>query len=523
MDAETRDRVNVDPTLANALRERLRAETGHPVSLIETHISWVLLTATRAYKLKKPVRLSFVDFGSLAARRHFCEEELRLNRRLAPALYLSVEPVCGTPDAPRIGGDGEAIDYVVCMRRFPDGALLRELLLAGRLEPARLDGLATRLADFHAQAPVAAPPLTFGAPAQVEGPVTGVLAQLAVECGAARMEGLRRWVADRSQDLRMTWLYRQRDGAVRECHGDLHLANAVQVDDELMPFDCIEFDPALRWIDVMSDLAFLTMDLKAHGRADLAARVLDVYLQQGGDYEGLAVLRFYEVYRALVRALVGRLRARAGAAPQPGEPDYLQLAERLVRGSVNAEPRLLITHGLSGSGKSTIAGQLLERTGAIRLRSDVERKRLYGLGALQRSAGQAIDIYTPEATRRTFAHLATCARAALQAGYPVIVDAAFLRHAERQAFRSLAAELHVPFTILDCRASEAQLRQRVAERDAGRADASEATLDVLERQFAFQEPLDASERAIALEVDTETPPDPALLTARWKAATLPRP
>lgn len=508
--------VAADRTMVTALRERLQSDTGEAVSLVETHISWVLLTAQMAYKLKKPVSLGFLDFSTLAARKHLCEEEVRLNRRLAPSLYLGVAPVTGTTQAPRLG-EGEPIDFVVCMRRFPEDALLQRLLPAGRLEDGRLEQFAQRLAAFHAQAQVAAPASAFGAPAQVGRPAVDALARLRADGGAKRTRSLQAWVFEQRKALRTAWFARQRSGAVRECHGDLHLANVVLIDDHLTAFDCIEFDPALRWIDVMSDVAFLTMDLKAHGRKDLAFRFLDAYLQHSGDYAGLPVLRFYEVYRALVRALVCRLRVRAGAdAAQSVEPDYLGCAVQLARTPGDA-PRLMITHGMSGSGKSTMAAALLAAAGAIRIRSDVERKRLFGLAAQQRSAEQHAEIYTQDATQRTLARLAECARTALQAGYPVIVDAAFLRRDERLAFRALAAELRVPFSILRCRAAETQLRRRVVARDAEGRDASEATLAVLERQLATHEPLDPGECALALEVVTDAPVDTAALSARWLA------
>ncbi|MEJ8850671.1 AAA family ATPase [Variovorax rhizosphaerae] len=516
----------MDPSLVHALRRQLQSETGQGVDLVETHISWVLLTPTLAFKLKKPVRLPFVDFSALAARRHFCEEELRLNRILAPDLYLDVRPVCGTCDAPYIGDEGgaagDAIDYVVRMRRFPDGMLLNERLMSGQLKGAELDDLARTLARFHGDAPVATVASGFGAPEGVEQRVMAALGSLEGACGTARLAALRRWVEGKVQGLRMAWLLRQRTGAVRECHGDLHLANVVRLDGRLQPFDCIEFDPSLRCIDVMSDVAFLTMDLKAHGHTDLAFRFLDRYLEHSGDHEGLPVLRFYEVYLALVRAQVASLRGASGEGhPDEGHPgveDYLLCAEDIVR-RAERSPRLLITHGLSGSGKSTVAAQLLELAGAVRVRSDVERKRLFGLPALAHSADHALDIYTTEATRRTFARLAEAARIALQAGYPVIVDATFLCHAERAAFHALAASLRLPFAILDLRASPAQLRRRIASRQAGDLDASEASPAVLERQFAFQEPLDAQERAMAISVETEMRPDAASLCALWMAGT----
>jgi len=253
------------------------------------------------------------------------------------------------------------------------------------------------------------------------------------------------------------------------------------------------------------------MDLKAAGRADLAFCFLDAYLQCSGDYAGLRVLRFYEVYRALVRALVARLRSNVVA---PSVPDYLACAERISQGC--AAPRLLITSGLSGSGKSTLARLLLASAGAIRLRSDVERKRLFGMAALERSADRE-RVYGPDATRQTFERLAQCARAALEAGYPVIVDAAFLRRTEREAFRALATELRLPFTILLCTADEARLRERVAARGASGTDASEADLDVLERQRRHTEPLSDEEHAFAIEVATDKPLDLADLSRHWLA------
>jgi aminoglycoside phosphotransferase family enzyme/predicted kinase len=507
----------LDCTLVRALREHLQSTTGRPVALVETHISWVLLTDDLAYKLKKPVCLPFVDFSTLVARRHFCEEELRLNRRLAPSLYLDVAPVVGTAPAPRIGGAGEPLDYALRMRRFPPGALLSEMLDAGQLQSTHLAVLAQRLADFHRSAPSQAPSPAFGMPEQVLGAVLEVLAQLEAPFGAGRIGALRVWVVGQAQALHDAWLARHRDGAVRECHGDLHLANAVRIGDDVTAFDCIEFDPALRWTDVMGDVAFLTMDLKAHGRADLAFGFLDDYLQRSGDYGGVAVLRFYEVYRALVRSLVASLRfERVGGSGHSARPDYLACAEVAAHKGAAVE-RLLITHGVSGTGKSTLARQLLVSGNAIRVRSDVERKRLFGMDALERPAGERTDIYTSDATRRTFERLLWCSRIALQAGYPVIVDAAFLQRDERQAFQMLAAELRVPFAILHCQARKSELRQRVLARNAGGQDASDADVAVLEQQLLFEEPLDADERAFMLDVATDEPVNLAALCASWRS------
>jgi aminoglycoside phosphotransferase family enzyme/predicted kinase len=492
--------------LAHALRALLIARDGAPVALLQTHLSWVLLTAERAYKLKKPVCLPFVDFSTPALRHHFCEEELRLNRRLSPALYLGVLPVRGSEAAPTLGAageEGDAIDHVVCMRRFAPGALLSEQVAAGRVDASRLDRLAHRLAAFHREAPVLAASSPLAAPEHMLQPLLDVLQQLEPTCGTARITALRSWAGEQMHSLRTVWLQRARDGHLRECHGDLHLANVAEVDGEYQAFDALEFDPALRWTDTMGDVGFLCMDLQAHGRPDLAAGFLDAYLQHSGDHAGLRVLRFQQVYRALVRALVATL------SPQPAKgPDHLAWALAQVKSEGRAA-RLLITHGLSGAGKSTLTARLLRAAGAVRLRSDVERKRLLGA-----SAGAAV-LYSVQANERTRASLLQRARDGLLGGWPVIVDATFLRRADRQAFRDLARELDVPFTVLDCQADEAVLLQRIVARQAAGVDASDATPAVLQRQQAKREPLSGEERAAAIVVCTDQPVDIDALCCRW--------
>jgi len=285
---------------------------------------------------------------------------------------------------------------------------------------------------------------------------------------------------------------------VRECHGDLHLGNLVQLDDEATAFDGIDFDPELRWIDVLDDIAFVAMDLMAHGRSGFAFRLLNAWLEASGDCDGLPALRFYLVARALVRAQVVAIAETQGrpAAPGLGTAEYLALAHRLAHGH---DARLAITHGLPGSGKSFVSGAMLEATAAIRVRSDVERKRLFGLGALESSRDRvAGGIYDGASTARTYARLRTLARIALEAGWPVIVDAAFLRAAERADFADLARELGVPFGIVDCSAPLAVLRERLAQRRARGGDPSEADETVLDRLWDAAEPLSDSERSNTL-------------------------
>ncbi|HUG22740.1 AAA family ATPase [Piscinibacter sp.] len=507
-----------------ALRASLEAHDGRPVRFVETHISWVLVGESVVHKLKKPVRLAFLDFTTLAARRRFCEAELRLNRRLAPSLYLGVAELRAGPGGPAFDGPGPVVDVAVRMRRFPDGALWSEMLAAGTLDARHIDAMAQRLAEFHRDAAVAPVDSGFGGAAVHQRTVRGLVDGLEAWPGLPGVSAtiawpeLRRWLDAQLLELAPLWAARRRSGRVRECHGDLHLANVLQLDGRAAAFDGIEFDDELRWIDVLDDAAFLAMDLLAHGRRDLAVRFLDAYLEASGDHDGLPALRFFLVCRALVRAQVKGLTAAEGVSETPGEStaDYLALAAALSR---SANARLAITHGLPGSGKSFVSQGLLEAAGAMRVRSDVERKRLFGLRARQ-SSHESVPggIYGADATARTYERLLAVARIALDAGWPLIVDAAFLRRSERAQFAALAASLGVAFCILDCRAEHAVLHRRLAQRQAAGGDASEADADVLERLIGAAEPLAEEEHRAAIVVDAARPMPIEVVVQRWLAA-----
>jgi len=498
----------------HGLREHLASRTGRPVRLVETHISWVLLTDAIAYKLKKPVQLPFLDFSTLAARCHYSREELRVNRRLAPWMYLDVVDVLETPAGPRISGPGRVVDVALRMRRFPDGALWSERVPRGEVRADDVDALASTLAAFHAAAPSALASTRHGLAAEHARVVEQLVA--ALDDRDARTAALREWLRAECARLHGHFDQRRFAGRVRECHGDLHLANVVQVGDRAAPFDAIEFDDALRWIDPIQDVAFLVMDLLAHGAVALAWRFLNGWLAASGDHEGLPALRFHLVCRALVRAQVCALReaTSASAGSTCSSTTYRALAAALAR---PGRPRLAITHGLPGSGKTHAARCLAEAGGAVHVRSDVERKRLYGLAPLQRSDPDAA-LYDTTATERTYARLHDVARIALHSGWPVVVDAAFLRRVERTRFAELAAKHDVPFAIVDCVASPDVLRARVRARLDAASDASEADESVLERLTAVAEPLDADERAHGIGVDAAAPLADDVLLARWLAS-----
>jgi len=481
-----------------------------PVRMIETHISHILLTGEFAYKIKKPLNLGFLDFSTLDKRLQACEEEVRLNRRLAPAIYLGVVPITGTPAAPRVNGAGEAFEYAVKMRQFPPDATLYRLQAQGRLTARQVEAIATTLARFHQQdCARAGADSPWGSPEKVWQPVEQNFRQIAPRLADAAdrhlLDALQRWSATEHARLTPLMAARKRDGFVRECHGDLHLGNLAWVDDQLLVFDCLEFNPGLRWIDIQSEVAFCYMDLVQHGHADWAWLFLNRWLEQTGDHAGLALLRYYAVYRALVRAKVAAIRSGQASGPERDAAlaevrTLLQLATTLTR---PLPVRLDVTHGLSGSGKTTVTQKLMQTPGAIRLRSDVERKRLAGLDALAHSgSGVGQNLYAADATRRTYDHLARLAGEILDAGWPVIVDATFTARWQRDLLRETARARKLEFRILDFPAPVATLRERIVQRSRAGNDASEADLAVLQHQLDTEEPLAADEQADRLSSDT---------------------
>ena len=494
------------PLIVGLLDPRCYPHPAERVDLVETHASWLLLAGDFAYKIKKPITLPFLDYGTLERRETCCRAELVLNHRLAPDLYLDVTPIGGAPGQPKIGLL-PALEWAVRMRRFDENGRLDHLAARGELQPEQLSQLAETLCAFQQAAAVAAPQTRFGAPDQVLAAAREnfvELRQLLPLAMQPQIEQLALWTEEEFVRRRAEFAARKAGACVREGHGDLHLGNLVLIDGRVTPFDCIEFNEDFRWNDTASEMAFVWIDLLDHRRPGLAAWLLNAWLETGGDFQALAVLRFYAVYRAMVRAKVAALRAQQeetahGLAELDAAGGYLQLAGRIAEPPA---PTLVITCGLSGSGKTTASSaRLLDSNGPaagsiVRLRSDVERKRLFGL-APRDSSASTLDggIYAADATTRTYARLYSLARDLLAAGWPVIVDAAFLRRDERSAFRTLATELGVKFRILATSAATAELRRRLMARSG---DASEATVAVLEKQLAWLEPLDAEELATVM-------------------------
>ncbi len=485
----------------------------HPteaITVVETHISWVLLTGTWADKVKKPVNLGFLDFSTLEKRAYFCHEELRLNRRLAPELYLDVVPVTRSQEALRIGGSGTAIEYAVKMAQFDRAFELDRLLAGNRLHAEHIDSIIRTVAAFHRTIPHADPDSEYGRPEKLILPLLENFrhTEELVACDAEKvlLEKIRRWALDEHHRLASRFLERKAGGFIRHCHGDMHTGNMVWQKDRVLIFDCIEFSPALSMIDVTSDIAFLFMDLEHSGNPGLAWRFLNGWLSATGDFESLRLLRFYSLYRATVRAKVTAIRyeqeadeARRHAIRE----EHLSYVRHAFHYTLPGSARLMITCGVSGSGKSTHGGEIACRMQAVHIRSDIERKRLAGIGPDAGSRNRdGLDIYTASFTETTYRRLAEIAATALEEGFPVLVDATFLEKGERRRFRELAARYGCPFTILHFHADEAILRERVKARFLEGRDPSEADEAVLQRQLEAAEPLPEEERPDEILIDT---------------------
>ena len=492
----------------------------HPVAdlqLLETHLSWVILTGPYAYKIKKPVAFGFVDFSNEALRGQACREELRLNRRLSPQRYLDLVAVVGP-------GHGPELTQAVRMVQFDQSQLLPAVLERGALSEPLIAAFAKHLARFHgdaAQAPIDSP---WGLPAAVIQPVQDNLTALAsCTTEAARLGRLGHWVEEQGQRLTPWFEQRRQGGHIRECHGDLHLGNMLLGTGGIEVFDALEFSPTLRWIDPISELAFLGMDLAVHGQLELGSQLLNHWIEASGDGEGLRGWAWYSVYRALVRAKVTWLRLGQGGlspeANQQGHRDlqhYLDLAESWCQ----SRPKgLVLMHGLSGSGKSTVAARLSAATGAMVFRSDVERKRLFGLWGTQPTRRLEGELYGPEASAYLYGTaLPQLVEPALAAGLPVVLDACFLRHRERQQMARLAKKLGVPMQIVACTAPEPVLRQRLLARTAAGIDPSDATVEVMEHQRTWIEPLTSDEQAISHWVEGQVAKDSDKALAKAVAA-----
>jgi aminoglycoside phosphotransferase family enzyme/predicted kinase len=513
------------------LLEALSAPAAYPyavgsVEVRQTHISAVFLAGPYAYKVKKPVNPGFLDFRTPAQRRHFCEEEVRLNRRLAPQVYLGVVPVARTPRGVQLEGEGEVIDWAVKMQRLPDDATLQERLRRGEVGVELVEALARRVAAFHRGAEANERIAAFGRFEAVARLVRDLFGQAAPRVGTT----VSRAVFDRVQALAAGELARLRPliesraarGVLRDCHGDLHLDHIYafpgrEPPGDLVIVDCIEFNERFRFGDPVADMAFAAMDLAFSGRRDLARAFADAYFRAAGDEEGRALLPLYTAYRAAVRGAVeGLLLAepevpdeeRAAALGRARAHWLLALTELEAPGR---RPCLLLVAGLPGSGKSTLARGLADRAGFCVVRSDAVRKELAGLpGQGQPPPDVGESLYTAEWNERTYTECGRRAERLLFEGSRVLVDATFREERQRQAFLEAAVRWGVPGEMLLCQAGPETVRRRLETR---RGDVSDADWSVYRQVAERWEEMGALTRRCLHVLSTEGDPEQVLARA----------
>jgi uncharacterized protein len=475
-----------------------------PIQLIQTHISYVFLTGDYAYKVKKPVNFGFLDFTTLEQRKYFCEEELRLNQRGAPQLYLEVLAITQEADQFSLAGMGKPVEYALEMRQFPEDALFTRLLEKGALTEKRMQDLGRVVASFHAQAQTTDTIRSFGGMAQIRSAIDQNYEQTQKYVGSPQtqeqFEQTRSYTDRFFEERQELFDSRVVQDRIRECHGDLHLGNICLWQDQILLFDCIEFNPAFRFVDVMYDVAFVVMDLEVQGRLDLSYMFLNTYIEETGDWEGLQILPLYLIRQAYVRAKVTsflldepEISEEAKAEAYQKAALYYQLAWRYTQ---KRQGQLILMSGLSGSGKSTVARYFARRLHAVHIRSDAVRKHLGGLSLYERGKDK---LYTPAMTEQTYKRLLNLGIKLATQGYPVILDAKY----DQQIFRLTALEQaqmnHLPFHIFYCTAPLEILRDRLQMR---RGDITDAGVDLLEQQQQAVEPFKEIERPYIKTLDT---------------------
>lgn len=486
-----------------------------PVELVQTHVSYILLTGEYAYKVKKPVNFGFLDFSTLEKRQHFCHEELRLNERGAAELYLAVLPITQNGEQFQLEGTGDPVEYVVKMQQFPSGTLFSDLFDQGKLTEDLLVRLAKELAKFHAKGAINDYIRSFGEVAQIRQAIDENYEQTVSYVGGPQTQQQfdeTRQYTDRlfaeQQDL---FASRVQHNWIRECHGDVHLRNIALWNDRILLFDCIEFNEPFRFVDTMFDIAYIIMDLDARDRSDLSNLFLNAYIEQMGDWEGLQVLPLYLSRQSYVRAKVTSFLLNDPAIPDAVKQEcketasrYYRLAWEYTRSPLGTASEaqggtLYLMSGLSGSGKSTVARLLARQVGAVHIRSDAVRKHLAGISLSDRGTDA---IYSPEMTQKTYDRLLDLGITLASQGYPVILDAKYdrqsLRQAVMQAVEQAQASGHsLTLKILHCDAPLETRQQWLQQRQG---DVSDATADLLPKQN--MEPFTAAEQPLVMSLDT---------------------
>lgn len=503
-------------SLIAALRDP-RAYPGAPgeVVFLQTHISCVFLAGPHAYKIKKPVNLGFLDYSTLERRRHFCQREVELNRRLAPEVYLGVVPITEQGGQVTVEGSGDVVEYAVKMRRLPEDGMMDRMTREDRLTKEMLTAVAVRVAEFHARAETGEEIARYGTPDAIRRNLEENFSQtesfIDIAIAQARYEEIRRYslgVLDARAEL---FGGRVRGGRIRDCHGDLHLRNICVDEGEIRIYDCIEFNKRFRYTDVAGDVAFLAMDLDFHRRPDFSDHFVEAYVAASGDREICSLVGFYKCYRAFVRAKVNCFPLDDEAMPTEERGTFLTLARKYfdlawvyVRG--RPRPILLLMAGLMGSGKSVLANRLSQELELFMITSDVVRKRLAGRPLTAHQAeGFGEGIYTEAFSDRTYQAMLDEAGGILAHGGAVILDASFRRRRDRLRARAVADAAGAEFYAIEVTCPEEEIRRRLDARAKESGGVSEGRWELFAEQRRLFDPLTELSPAQHIVVDTSLP------------------
>ncbi|MFB2937713.1 AAA family ATPase [Aerosakkonemataceae cyanobacterium BLCC-F154] len=475
-----------------------------PIKLIQTHVSFVLLTGDYAYKLKKAVNFGFLDYSTLELREHFCRQELEMNKRGAAEIYLQVLPITQGDNKFELAGSGEAVEYALKMCQFPQDNLLINLFQQGKLTEEMVEDLGRLVAQFHSKCPTNDYILSFGEVAQVRQAFDENYAQTAKYIGLAQtqeqFDATKEFTDNFFATKQEVLTSRIKNRKIRECHGDLHLGNICLWDGKILLFDCIEFNEPFRFVDVMYDVAYGVMNFFVGGHRDLANAYLNTYLEESGDWEGLQVLPLYVSRQAYVRAKITSFLLDDPSIPDADKEQAKFAATQYYKMACDCtklgQGSLIMMSGVSGSGKSTVAKKIARQNNAIHIRSDAVRKHLAGV-SLSEKGGE--DLYTPEMTERTYSRLLELGILLASVGHSVILDAKYDRQSLRQPVITAATKNHLPLQILHCTAPEAVLRDRLNSRTS---DISDATANLLTSQLANAESFTEEEKVFVKTLDT---------------------
>lgn len=475
-----------------------------PIKLMQTHVSYILLTGNYAYKLKKAVNFGFLDYSTLELREHFCRQELEMNKRGAAEIYLEVLPITQTDNKVELGGSGTTIEYTLKMCQFPQDNLLINLFHQGKLTETMVEELGKLVAQFHSKCPTNDYVLSFGEVAKVRQAFDENYEQTAKYIGLAQTQEQFEATKDFTDNFFATkaevLANRIKNGWIRECHGDLHLGNICLWHDKILLFDCIEFNEPFRFVDVMYDVAYGVMNFLVGNRPDLANAYLNSYLEESGDWEGLEVLPLYVSRQAYVRAKITSFLLDDPGVPAADKEQAKVTASQYYKMAFDCtklgQGSLIIMSGVSGSGKSTVAKKIARQNNAIHIRSDAVRKHLAGVSLTERGGEE---LYTPEMTEKTYSRLLELGILLASSGYAVILDGKYDRQSLRQPVIAAAEKHHLPLQILHCTAPEQILRDRLNSRTG---DVSDATANLLASQLANTESFTEEEKAFVKTLDT---------------------